>query len=105
MSFWVTGLHVIEFLSLTAFSHATWGQGNLYRDREPSNYFGYYEIFEDLGSSYFILSRCHIVDLKIIEKPWSAKPYKIFEVKKWNGPCNFCKEFILTKTTKSNEEN
>ena len=33
---------------------------------------------------------------------WSGKPYKIFELKNWNGACNFCKEFILTEATKSN---
>ena len=32
----------------------------------------------------------------------NAKPYKMFEWKNWNGGCNWCKEFILTKTTRSN---
>ena len=51
----------------------------------------------------FCFKLFHIIDLKAKQKKkLSGKPYKLIEVKKWNGPYNFCKELIVTETTISN---
>ena len=46
----------------------------------------------------------HTMQMPITDLKISGKPYKIFEVKKWNGASSFGKEFILTETTNGNEQ-
>ena len=45
------------------------------------------------------------VQIIIIGLKLSENPCKVFKVKKWIVACSFSKEFVLTETTESTEEN